>query len=134
MKMQIIRGRSDEVQTLGEGSVINKEGHPIFAFKTLELPWKNNQPQVSCIPKGKYECVHRTSPKYGRHFLVKDVPGRSWILIHHGNFYHDIKGCILPGRRHADIDGDGFRDVTHSRLTMEKLLELMPGYFELLII
>jgi hypothetical protein len=134
MKLQIIRTISDAKQTLGEASVINNQGQTIFAFKTLELPWKNNQQKTSCIPKGIYECVKRVSPRYKMHFHVTNVPARSWILIHHGNFYHDIEGCILPGRTHADIDGDGYRDVTHSRQTMIKLLELLPAKFELQII
>jgi hypothetical protein len=106
----------------------------VFAFKTLELPWKENAVQASCIPKGVYETVKRNSIKYGEHFHLLNVPGRTWILIHHGNYYRDVLGCILPGRTHADIDGDGYSDVTHSKQTMQRLNELLPASFKTVIL
>jgi hypothetical protein len=134
MKIQIIRHRSRDKQTLGNGFVINDQGQIVFAFKTLELPWLENKRKVSCIPKGVYNTVKRTSPKYGSHFHLQDVPGRTWILIHHGNYYRDTLGCILPGRTHADIDSDGYSDVTHSKQTMQKLNELLPESFKTVIL
>ena len=40
---------------------------------TIELPWKNNEPRVSCIPEGRYQLTERESLKYGRHLLVNSV-------------------------------------------------------------
>ena len=34
---------------------------------SIELPWKDNQTGVSCIPEGRYELVKRWSLKFGRH-------------------------------------------------------------------
>ena len=43
---------------------------------TIELPWKENQHQASCIPEGRYELVKRYSLKNKWHLLVKEVkPG-----------------------------------------------------------
>ncbi len=64
---------------------------------TIELPWKDNAKQVSCIPEGRYRLVRRKSKKYGDHFLVKDVPNRQLILIHPANdAVKELKGCIAP--------------------------------------
>jgi Family of unknown function (DUF5675) len=64
---------------------------------TIELPWKNNQARVSCIPEGRYELVKRWSPKFNRHLQVLDVPRRDNILIHPANdASRELKGCIAP--------------------------------------
>lgn len=64
---------------------------------TLEEPWNDNQPGVSCIPAGRYRCRRVRSPKFGVTFEVCDVPGRSHILFHSGNTIEDTEGCILVG-------------------------------------
>jgi hypothetical protein len=64
---------------------------------SIELPWKNNQARVSCIPEGKYELVKRWSLKFGRHLQVMNVSGRKYILIHPANeALRELKGCIAP--------------------------------------
>jgi hypothetical protein len=100
---------------------------------TLELADLNNQPRISCIPKGVYTCVYRYSDKFKKHFHVKDVPNRQWILINSGNFYSDIAGCILVGIEFGDINSDGYKDVLNSRLAMKKLLQWYPLGFNLVI-
>lgn len=126
------RTGSSEVQTLGE--MILKDGErEIFNCKTLELPWRDNNINISCIPAGKYEVVKRFSEKYKKHFHLLNVPGRSMILIHSGNYYTDTKGCILVGETLTDINADGYRDVTSSRITMAKLTQLLPERFEITI-
>ena len=132
MKAILTREASLCNQTLGTLQLLddNKE---IFSCKTLELPDLDNQKSVSCIPKGIYIVTPRTSPKYGLHFLVNNVINRDAILIHHGNYYTDILGCILVGTSHVDINGDNLKDVTSSKVTLKKLLELAPKGFELTI-
>lgn len=125
MRMEIKRLQDDGVQTLGELRLYDREGKQIFYCKTLELSYKNNQRRISCIPKGNYQVLKRYSPKYGRHFHILNVRGRDWILIHQGNFHFQILGCVLVGRDHIDINGDGRKDVTFSKLTMQKLNELI---------
>jgi hypothetical protein len=111
---------------------MDAEDNILLAFKTLELPWKDNERKVSCIPIGKYDVVKRKSPKYGNHFHVQDVPNRDMILIHSGNYISDILGCILPGRNPADINNDGYSDVTHSKQTMAELNKILPEKFKLI--
>ena len=63
----------------------------------IELPWRENRHQVSCIPEGTYVLVKRYSPHFQWHFEVKDVPGRDLILIHPANDAAlELKGCIAP--------------------------------------
>lgn len=97
-----------------------------YSCCTLEPPWRNNETDVSCIPAGSYKVESRWSEKYGDHFHILDVEGRTLILIHGGNTYHHTRGCVLPGRSHTDINRDGYRDVTSSRDTMRNLLLVCP--------
>ncbi len=101
--------------------------------KTLELADKNNAPKISCIPKGTYNVVGRYSQKYENHFHITNVPNRSFILIHNGNYHTQILGCILVGKAHLDINKDGYKDVTASKDKMKELLALLPQQFTLTI-
>jgi len=129
-----------EFETLGSLFVL--EGHKkIFDCKTIELPWKDNQRNLSCIPEGAYMVEKFNSPSKGLCFHVQDVPERSAILIHKGNYATslnnrkiDTKGCILPGLHHLDLNGDGFIDVADSTSAMNILLEKLPDIFKLIII
>lgn len=127
-RVDIIRLEYGEKQTLGH-LIAFDELKEIYSCKTLELPWKHNERRVSCIPTGQYKVIKHDSPKFGECFWVQDVPGRSEILIHYGNFYYDILGCILPGRSHVDIDFDGLKDVNFSRDTMDILHKILPDIF-----
>lgn len=98
--------------------------HRLAEFSTLELPWKDNQVRVSCIPEGTYYCKPRVSPRHGKHFILEDVPGRTYILIHIANYTRELMGCIAPGMSAADIDGDGVMDVDKSRMAMDRILRL----------
>jgi hypothetical protein len=124
-------------QVLGTLAVFDDNNQKTFECKTLELPWKNNQVGQSCIPKGNYNVVRRDSEKFRRHFRIVELDGSEVtgrvgpILIHPGNFASDIRGCILIGREHQDINGDGNLDVTNSRDTLNALLAAAPNGFAL---
>jgi hypothetical protein len=121
----LVRLLADSNQTLGALTVYDHASR-VFDCYTLELPWLNNAPLTSCIPAGTYYVDARLSGKYGRHWHVKalnhgEVYGRSMILIHNGNYHRDTQGCILIGRDIVDLDNDGHKDVTSSKLTMDAL-------------
>ena len=122
----VISREYGNLQTLG--SLVVFDGKEILLkILTLELTDLGNQKNISCIPEGKYD-VHRIySQKFGNCFHIQDVPGRSAILIHKGNYTKDTHGCILVGMNHIDIDDDGLKDVSDSTTAMEKLLTVMTG-------
>jgi hypothetical protein len=66
-------------------------------FYTIERPWLDNKPNVSCIPEGNYLTGWRDSPRFGETWHVKDVEDRTWILIHAANYPKDVQGCIGLG-------------------------------------
>jgi hypothetical protein len=88
---------------------------------TIELPWLNNKPQVSCIPEGRYELEKRYSKKYEHHLQLKAVAKRSNILIHPANdALKELKGCIAPVSI-LTAEGKGLR----SRIARDKLHKLV---------
>lgn|SRR3990167_7451294 len=127
---------ADAKLTRIEGSIKQTPGRFVyndFSCDTLELPWKNNEKQVSCIPQGFYHVEKRKSAKFGEHFLIKDVPNRDFILIHSGNFAAgdkvDIKGCIMVGSDYQDINTDGNLDIINSKITLRAMLKALPNKF-----
>jgi len=64
---------------------------------TIELPWKNNERRVSCVPEGKYFLRKRYTKKYQLHIEILNVKGRSGILFHPANnALTELNGCIAP--------------------------------------
>ena len=98
------RDDQDSIRTLGS---ITDESETLVVPDTLELPWLNNQHDVSCIPAGTYTCEYTNHPKHGWVYQVMAVPGRDAILLHVGNYPTDTEGCILLGQtRELDAIGD----------------------------
>ena len=93
-------------------------------FYTLELPWKDNKKNVSCIPEGDYPCVFRVrTPTHENVYEVCDVPDRSGVLIHVGNYPHDVKGCIALGLGRV-FEGEGHM-LRGSQKAVERLADYM---------
>jgi hypothetical protein len=125
MKQVIISRLSDDgCQTLGTLSFVQDNGQ-VFLCKTLELPWKDNQTQISCIPPGDYTCTYTRSERFSERdgfdvftYEIEDVPNRTAIRIHSANFFSELLGCIALGGALQDMNGDGEDDVTNSRNTI----------------
>ncbi len=121
IRLLLDRLRKDNEQTLGV-MLVYLDGEFIFSLATLELGWHYNKKEISCISPGVYKVLNRWSKKYGHHLILEDVEGRTFILIHSGNYKSQTEGCILVGLTHADIDKDGFIDVSSSKKALKKLL------------
>lgn len=106
--------------TLGR---LNYEHLKCFA---LELPDLGNNPYISCIPRGTYEYFKKISASNGLVLELKDVPSRTYIQIHSGNFTRNTKGCILVGSGIQYLDNDDIPDVINSGRTMKQLLKAVP--------
>lgn len=130
----LIRTACHTDHTRGILVVVNPAGDIIHNSVTLELPWRDNAPQVSCIPEGTYAVVSRQSEKFDWHYHVLDVPGREWILFHPGNYTRELRGCILPGTRFKHLDRDKIPDIINSRATLNDLLAAIGPKFTLHIL
>jgi hypothetical protein len=94
------------------------------SFCTLELPWKNNEKKISCVPEGVYICKRQTSSKnheWGEAFVLQGTLPRTDIQIHAANWPHEIKGCIGLGLYFYD-DGTG---VGQSCRAINKFMNLL---------
>lgn len=92
-------------------------------YYTLEPPWLNNARNMSCIPRGLYDyefLESSASGKYRNCLHIKNVPGRTGILMHAGNKPEDTKGCILPGKK-LGVSG-GTRAVWNSRVALNEIV------------
>lgn len=106
-------------------------GALLYSCFTGELPDRDNQQSISCIPSGQYSCQPWHSKKFPDHYNVMRVPGREAILIHEGNFCGDkrkgyksnVAGCILVGRALGTIQGQ--KAVLSSRLAMNDLRDVL---------
>lgn len=88
---------------------------------TIELPWKNNERRVSCIPEGKYFIKKRYSQKFKWHLEIVDVKNRSLILFHPANnALKELNGCIAPVTK---LSGPGLGLM--SRVAFEKLKKMV---------
>lgn len=100
-KVRLTRIEHSDQGTFG---VLSFEGRQLF---TLECPWRDNQPMISCIPTGRYEVVWAMSPRFKRNTCrLVGVPGRGGVLIHSANYAGDpamgwisqLNGCIAPAK------------------------------------
>lgn len=105
------------------------DGNIVLSAVVLELPWKDNERLVSCIPEGLYLVRRRWTAKFKWHYHLQDVPDRTYILQHPGNFTSQIKGCQLPGRELNYLDVDHIQDVTNSRTTLDEMLKKFGGEY-----
>lgn len=138
MKVYLTRYYQSSVQTRSRIRVVNEDRDEVFSCYGLELPWRDNDNRVSCIPTGEYQVRPRAASESGKydydHFLIKDVPGRSYILIHAGNIYKHTLGCVLVGREFEDINRDGHPDVIYSKATLSTLRNILTGPFDLQVV
>ena len=92
----------------------------------LELPWKDNHPNISCVPTGEYELRLEWSSKFNRElYELKGVSGRSECKFHIANRLHEIQGCISPGIMVRKIDNE--YSVAQSTAAFNKFMMMMKG-------
>ena len=97
-----------------------------FLGFAIELPWLNNERNVSCIPEGEYELKARYSVKFKHHLHLINVDGRSLILLHPANnAKRELRGCIAPVTQLTGI-GKG----TYSKPLFQKLVSLCYQAFD----
>lgn len=129
---------SNSKQTLGVLAFFNTT--EIWTAKTLELPFINNETNISCIPKGAYVCKYtrsnRLSAAKGHDFFtyeITNVPDRSGIRIHSINYFFQLLGCVGAGSTLKDINLDRQLDITHSGATITEFEKIM-GYQDFMLV
>ena len=126
--MVLLERFSPEVnQTIGNLYLLNDRGGMIDSWFSLELPWLNNQKYISCIPIGDYTAYKHVSPKFGPCLWIKEVNGRSEVLIHPANYHTQLLGCIAIGKDLKHINTGKDIDVAQSRKAMAELLNQIEG-------
>lgn len=116
-----------------------------LSLATIEPPWRNNQPEISCVPEGSYELARHQSPKFGDCYaLIGDAvsleyaDNKRWgILIHPANWPDELRGCIAPGLSigYMPVARDWPRcmGVTRSKQAMRLLQAALPDHCHLQI-
>ena len=100
---------------------------------TVERPWLNNAPIISCVPRGitghfkKYQ-----SPKNGQTWICQNIPNRSDIEIHAANIPSQVEGCMGVGQYFAMFTE--CLGVANSQSTMAMLRNTLPEEFDLVIV
>ncbi|WP_432736487.1 DUF5675 family protein [Maridesulfovibrio sp. FT414] len=105
-----------------------------FQCFSIELPWRENQNSVSCIPVGTYSLFRRWSDHWNSFvYQFRNVPGRSAVQIHWGNVAGDKTlgyrsnslGCVLLGSVLCEIWGQ--QAVGNSKPTFRRFLNAALG-------
>ena len=129
------------------GTLTTKDGK--FTSKTLELPWRNDYPNISSIPTGSFPAP---APVYGGNphihypvYQLKGVPGanpgtwREACEIHNGNYAgdttlgykSDVEGCILLGDSFGELQPGGYLHpqlaILNSVVTLQAFMAYCAG-------
>lgn len=99
--------------------------------RTLENPYLDNRPLISCIPEGEYKCIRDRTGKF-QWWKVLDVERRVNIEIHQGNTEKDTKGCPIVGERWGFLGEE--LAVLNSVKTLKKIEPLLGEEFILEVV
>ena len=134
-----------ERESTGEEGTFGRLIFPHYSCFTLELPWRGNAKNISCIPPGVYNCffsrMSRTVGGRRELYRIWEVPDRSGIFFHAGNwagdrsqgYKSDSLGCPLLGRQRGILAKQ--RAILGSQTAVAEMLEYLEKQdFELTIV
>jgi len=93
--------------------------------RTLENPFRETT-KDSAIPYGIYECERDNHGKF-QFFKVLNVPNRTAIEGHQGNYERDTDGCILVGAAWAIMKNE--LAITSSVAKVNEMKKILPQKF-----
>lgn len=129
-KIKLMRYGSTPKGTFGELEAAGVK------FATVERPWLDNEPFVSCVPVGSYTLEEHSSSSHPDvwalvnhslgvyHFDHPDAI-RTAILIHVANVARELAGCIAPGTAFGVPYGEW--GVVNSRYAVDQLRNIIDG-------
>jgi hypothetical protein len=119
MELQLLRTYHSDGQ--GTNGGLYYDGQKICS--TIELPWRGNKNNSSCIPEGNYLLLAREVCRRIEYLVVLGVPGRSFIFLQPANdALTQLRGCIAPV---MEITGPGRGEQAEAAL--DKLMQLVSG-------
>jgi hypothetical protein len=128
----LYRNTDNGTETRGSFTGNSQTGQ--YKCLTLERPWLNNDPDVSCIPPGVYQCIWNLSPHLtilaGHNvftYELQNVPNRSGIRIHPANKVSQLEGCVAPGLSYGELPGDTEPDILSSTVAFDAIHDLFGG-------
>ena len=128
MKLSLLRTQTGDQGTFGV--IMAPDGK---IYRTLELPWRENRPNRSCIPAGIYEARWVYSPKFRWCYQIMNVPRRTHIKMHSANYGGDVTkgfrthllGCVALGMYTGTLGNQ--RAVLCSRVAVSAFNRALKG-------
>ena len=78
----------------------------------------------TAISPGSYSLSKSTYNGNSGYYQVDNVPGRSQIKIHTGNYHDNTEGCFLPGSSVGELSGNAtVGESDDKRIELTKLLD-----------
>lgn len=133
------RALSGDQGTPSIADCYNSAGILVWQGFGLELPDRDNAPNISCIPAGIYTAALQHSARFGYDvYVLQGVPGRSNCEIHDGNwagdvskgYRSDVEGCTVTGTEHGVLAPPGMADqlaVLNSDVSRKNLIAATGG-------
>lgn len=132
-RLLILRDDSSDEGTFGVAMFNGRTWH------SLELPWRDNEPDLSCVPEGVYHASLVDSPRFKRMvYLLQGVPGRTRCEVHPANWagdttlgwHSDLEGCTTMGISVGELTPEGKAPqlaVLNSDVAIDQLLQATGG-------
>lgn len=79
------------------------------------------------IKSGTYNLAPYSSGKYPNVYELQNVPGRTFILIHAGNYHKDTLGCLLPGKAWGSVSETHYY-VSNSKAALKEIFSEILTY------
>lgn len=100
MNLTLSRTAYTDIAVTGELDL--PTGERLFS---IECPWLENQPDVSCVPEGTYQLIPYMSPRHGATWFLENAQlgvgglgaARSYCELHSANWARQLEGCIAFG-------------------------------------
>ena len=115
--------------TIGRILITDSTGLLLFNSYTLERGGGGNKKGFHRVLEGDYPLVYEYSNRFNKNLWeLKNTGGRSEMKFHSANYWEQLNGCTALGQKLADINDDGYLDVTSSVYTMEKFHKVLNPY------